>query len=59
MTSRARRSDLITSGLLLDYITPFQLVFAENGTTVLLTLFEKVLGLSENNLITSVAAGIN
>ena len=59
MTSRAERSDLIASGLLLDDITPFQLVFAENDTTVLLTLFEKGPGLSEHNLITSVAAGIH
>ena len=51
-------SSLITSGPLLDYIVPFQLALAENDTTVLLTLFENVLGLRENNLITSGAARI-
>src|SRR6266545_7343549 len=40
-----RCSSLITSERLLDNITPFQLAFAENDTTLLLTLFENVLGL--------------
>jgi hypothetical protein len=51
-------SGLITSAALLDYIAPFQLAFAENDTTALLTLCENVLGLREKNLITSGAARI-
>jgi hypothetical protein len=50
---------LITSRLLLDYITIFQLALAENEATALLTITENMLGLSENNLITSGAAWIN
>jgi hypothetical protein len=52
-------SDLISSGVLLDYIPRFRLGLCENRGAVLLTLFENVLGLSEKNLITSDAAKIN
>jgi hypothetical protein len=44
---------------LLDNITVFQLELAENEAPVLLTIVEKMLGLTEKNLITSGAARIN
>jgi hypothetical protein len=43
---------------LLDNITVFQLELAENEAPVLLTIIEKMPGLTEKNLITSGAARI-
>jgi hypothetical protein len=54
----ARCSDLITSAALLDYIAPFRLELRENRGTLLLTFTENMLGLTDNNLITSDSAGI-
>src|SRR2546421_662551 len=53
-----RCSDLITSAALLDYIPLCQLEFSENRDTFLLGLTENMLGLCENNLITSGSARI-
>jgi hypothetical protein len=52
-------SDLITSERLLENITLPQLELTENKASVLLTIIENMLGLTEKNLITSGAARIH
>jgi hypothetical protein len=54
----ARCSSLITSGRPLDYIAPLQLELRENSGTLLLIFTENILRLTDNNLITSITAGI-